>query len=695
MPCLSQNPFFTSKVAISMRVIMICVLVFFVAINVARAEPEPTTVREGRLDAHFDWLDDPGEALALQQVIDRWASGEFEPLPGALGRGYTLSHSWLSLRLSDLELNLYDYLWMEPSQLNEVDVFYQVGIDALDAGSYQMLSLGDHTPGDLKPYRHFRLLFPLKNIRAYQGYAAFQALGEYQIFIRVKTTSTHALKARLLTDAVMVKDSNFYLFFYAGFTTIAFILAAFSLFIAYRLRDKIYFWYALYLVTIMAAYMPITGIFFIIFESSPAYLSDLFSGAGTGLGFFCFSILSIKLLSHHRPVHPWLVWYLRLTAGAGLVQAALSPFEAYVYVTEFVGLNAILFSLVLLFAFGSRVRSGSMADRFIFSALFLTVVGILINFSRLMGWLPENMFTIHAFQVSSLLHMLLLNQAFAERVMQAERDALKSAQMSEQRAKEMAADMNQELIKVLGQEKSLRLEQERFIDLISHEYRTPLSILKTNLEILELKEKADWTGRHNLHVMQQAAVRLQEVFDKTIKGTGWRQALAQNFEEKELVSLMDHFMDEAHLMWNHFRFNYSVNVRQAWYKSLDTSLMKTVVFNLVDNACKYSSDPLGIDVSLWEKEDGTGLIFSVRNPVTGRIGRSDSELTEKYIRGANSAGTSGLGLGLNLVQQIVEQQGDQVELIEHNNAFEVRVILFAEMAEMSLSDFESGDQPGL
>ncbi|MFG1491893.1 HAMP domain-containing sensor histidine kinase, partial [Oceanospirillum sp. HFRX-1_2] len=171
-------------------------------------------------------------------------------------------------------------------------------------------------------------------------------------------------------------------------------------------------------------------------------------------------------------------------------------------------------------------------------------------------------------------------------------------------------------------EKSLRIEQERFIDMISHEYRTPLSILKTNLEILELKEKPDWTGRHNLHVMQQASERLQEVFDKTIKGASWKQALAHRYEQKELVSLLDHFMDEAHVMWNSIRVSYTVNVRHAWYKSLDAALMKTVVFNLVDNARKYSSDPFGIQVSLIESENGDGLVFSVKNPVAGVVGKS-------------------------------------------------------------------------
>ncbi len=659
-------------------------------LGVASTEADASAI-VGKMDARLSWLDDPTGELSLQQVINRLDHNSFKPVGSSISRGYTLSDSWLSLTLTASELNEFDYLWMEPSQLNEVDVYYQTGVNASESESYQTLSLGDHGHEAEKPYLHFRMLFPLKSIRSYQQYPDFRALGEYKIFIRVRTSSAHTLNARLLTDSAMVRDSSLYLFFYAGFTTVTFILAAFSFFVAYRLRDKIYLWYAFYLITIMVVYLPISGVLFVIFEAAPPYLSDFFSGAGTGLSFFCFSVLSLYLLSNGQAINSWLKMYLQFTAGAGLIQALLFPFDAYVYIAEIVALNAVLFSLVLLISFGGRVKNGSTGDRFVFLALFLSVVGIVINSSRLLGWIPENIFTIHAFQFSSLLHMLLLNQAFAERVMSAEKDAVKSAQLSELRAKDLAAGMNQELIKVLDQEKILRLEQERFIDMISHEYRTPLSILKTNLEILELKEKPDWTGRHNLHVMQQATERLQEVFDKTIKGASWKQALERQHEHKELVSLMDHFMDEAHLMWSDIRIQYDAHVSQVWYKSLDASLMKTVVLNLIDNARKYSSDPFAIHVMLRVSPDKKVLIFSVGNPIAESANHSDVELTKKYIRGVNSAGTSGLGLGLNLVEQIVAEQGDRLELIETDTLFEARVYLKAEMdPNENLSSFENG-----
>lgn len=644
----------------------------------ALADAGLSSDRLSERDVSLYWLDDPGEPLDLQQVINGYNEGQFTRLNNTLSRGYTLSSSWLRLSLTQEELNRFDYLWMEPSHVNEIEVFYQMDTNPSDAASFLKVSLGDHHPAQSQPLQHFRPIFPLKMVRENLAYAEFAALGEYQLYIRVRTTSAHAFKAKLLTDTALVRDTNQYLFFYAGFTTIAIILAAFSFFIAFRLRDKIYFWYAFYLLTIMAAYMPITGTFFLLFESAPGYVSDIFSGAGTGLGFFCFSTLCLSLLIQAGGVNLWVKRYLQLTALAGLLMALSSPFEFYVYLAGPVGTNAALFSLVLMICFAKRLKGSSTGDKFIFSALFLTAAGVLVNFGRIMGWFPENTFTVHFFQLTSLFHMLLLNQAFAERVMTAEKKALKAAQASEQRAKQLAEGMNRELINVLDQEKALRAEQDRFIDMVSHEYRTPLSILKTNLEILELKEKPDWTGRHNLQVMLQASERLQEVFDKSINGGQWKKALKGKSERRELVALLDNIVDEAHLMWDKVRFRYKVAVNCAWYKELDPALMKTVVFNLVDNARKYSSDPKAIVVSLREDKAVSALVLSVKNPVDALVKSKDINLQDKYVRGVNSVGTSGLGLGLNLVTQILDQQGDDFRIVTSEGEFEVQVYIYAE-----------------
>lgn len=637
----------------------------------------------------FEWLDDPGEPMSLQQVINRGNHEAFTKLSRPLGRGYTLSNSWLRLRITERQRQYYRYLWMFPSQLDNVDVYYQVGLDRQNAGHYQHKAFGDHVADTEKSFIHFRMLFPLADVGVDPLTQSFTPQANYTLYIRIRTISSHAFNASLVTEDAMISRSSLYLFFYAGFIAIAVMLSTFSLFVALRLKDRIYFWYAAYLLSVVCAYLPITGTFFIIFPRASSYLSDLLTGAGTGLGFLCFSMLCSHLLQQSDQDKGWLYYYLRFTVLVGAVQAVTSVSDLYVYTASVAAINGVLFALVLLINFAGRLASERLSDRFIFLALFLTVIGIFVNFIRLMGWVPENAYSIHAFQFASLLHMLCLHQAFAERVMYAERQAVEVARRSEQEAIAMSGEMNKELLQALENEQGTRRDQERFIDMISHEYRTPLSILKTNLEILELKEKVDWTGRHNLTVMLQAAERLQEVFDKSIKGSSWKQAMQQNCEQIELVALFEHFMDEGHLMWNNISLHYDVQVTHAWYKALDPALMKTVVFNLIDNARKYSSDRHDIQVSLRVASDRSGLIFSVSNPVEGSVGRQGSELTQRYVRGGNSVGTSGLGMGLSLAEQIIHQLGDQLILKEQSGRFDAVVMLQADAKpDEALSPFD-------
>ena len=645
-------------------------------------EPAPERVLADKKPAAFYWLDDPAGQMSLQEAIERFNRGGLGASQTSLGRGFTLKTSWLHLTLTAAELAVYDYLWLEPSHLNEVDLYYPTLPNALDATSYQKVALGDHTPAAERPYQHFRALFPLERIRNYQAYPGVNRQDKYQIYIRVRTNGVHALNPRLLTDEAMVADSSRYLLFYASFTGIAFILGAFSLFIALRLRDKVYLWYACYLFSIMAAYLPITGVLSVLLDHAPRYLSDILTGGGTGLGFACLSILSIHLLSSEgRTVNIGLRWYLYFTAALGVMQVLSSPFDLYSSIAGFNGVNASVFAVVLMLSFAGRVLKGSASDRFIFSALTLTVMGVLINFCRLMGWLPENILTIHAFQVTSLLHMLLLNQAFAERVMMAERKAVEAARESEQRANARADDKNRKLIVALEKEQTARESQERFFDMISHEYRTPLSILKTNLEILELKEPVNWGGRHNLCAMQQAVDRLQEVFDKSLQGVGWKESALQAEQRMELVALFDHFVDEAHLMWSQANLEYQVQLDHAWYKHLDPTLMKTVVFNLIDNARKYTQGHEAVRISLSADAAGKALVFEVRNAIQSASGFEHGALASKFTRGANSAGTSGLGVGLSLVQQILALTDDRLELEEQKTCFVARVILSAEAVQ--------------
>jgi signal transduction histidine kinase len=92
----------------------------------------------------------------------------------------------------------------------------------------------------------------------------------------------------------------------------------------------------------------------------------------------------------------------------------------------------------------------------------------------------------------------------------------------------------------------------------------------------------------------------------------------------------------------------------------EPSQLKLAIYNLVDNARKYSTPDTPIAVNCRKEADE--VIISIRN--RGKtISREESEtLFNKYQRGRNSMNTSGAGLVLWLVKKIIEQHNGKVSL---------------------------------
>lgn len=100
---------------------------------------------------------------------------------------------------------------------------------------------------------------------------------------------------------------------------------------------------------------------------------------------------------------------------------------------------------------------------------------------------------------------------------------------------------------------------------------------------------------------------------------------------------------------------------------LDDSKIRLVIFNLIDNAIKYSYNKNKIIVSL-DREDNF-IKASVKDFGIGVPKNEQHYIFEKFFRGSNTSklASSGTGLGLYIVRTIIEQHGGRVGLISEEN----------------------------
>jgi two-component system OmpR family sensor kinase len=92
----------------------------------------------------------------------------------------------------------------------------------------------------------------------------------------------------------------------------------------------------------------------------------------------------------------------------------------------------------------------------------------------------------------------------------------------------------------------------------------------------------------------------------------------------------------------------------------DRDLLSLAVYNLVENALKFTSGDEAVEVRALE--DGKAIVIEVADSGPGISSDELSKIFEELYRGVNACGTEGSGLGLALVQRIVELHDGQINV---------------------------------
>ena len=121
--------------------------------------------------------------------------------------------------------------------------------------------------------------------------------------------------------------------------------------------------------------------------------------------------------------------------------------------------------------------------------------------------MPAYWWNMNCIQISNLINMALMTLALTERLHVAEEKALAVAQEAKSRAVELAEEMTVELRDEREKLKEALERQIRFVDMVSHEYRTPLAIVKTNLDLLRDRKEEGFDRTVPITLMQRAGAR--------------------------------------------------------------------------------------------------------------------------------------------------------------------------------------------
>jgi len=219
----------------------------------------------------------------------------------------------------------------------------------------------------------------------------------------------------------------------------------------------------------------------------------------------------------------------------------------------------------------------------------------------------------------------------------------------------------EKLMSTLEKEKELGELKSRFVSMASHEFRTPLSTVLTSAYLIEQYTTTREQAKRKVHLQRIiSSVNMQtDILNDFLSvgriEEGKIQVRLSRFNIRELVN------ETARDMKNTLKEGQKIHYRHTGNEevSLDPSLMKHIIMNLVSNAGKFSPERSLISIRSHYREDE--LVFSVKDHGIGISKEDQVHLMERFFRGANAGNIQGTGLGLHIVSKYAELMNGTVE----------------------------------
>jgi signal transduction histidine kinase len=307
------------------------------------------------------------------------------------------------------------------------------------------------------------------------------------------------------------------------------------------------------------------------------------------------------------------------------------------------------------------------AQRFI-SNLILAMLAL---FAGLAFYLWRS-FSRPLLQLASSMHRLALNDTHFEIQLENRRDEIgemarslavlrrNTVELLETRKNlAMQADL---LAGTLEKERELTAAQRNFLTTMSHEFRTPLTYIDGHAQrLIAARDHA---------APEQVAERAGKIRSAVFQMTSLVASLTAEMEMLSAPAKTEkRLFDPAAMLRSVIGYYKEIDLKVHFDEHLDRlpkmkgdeKLLRRAFSNLISNAIKYSHEGGSVEIS------GTAANGTIDICITDRgIGIPASELQrvrERFFRGSNAGSIPGSGIGLSLVQQIVEQHGGRIAIV--------------------------------
>lgn len=212
--------------------------------------------------------------------------------------------------------------------------------------------------------------------------------------------------------------------------------------------------------------------------------------------------------------------------------------------------------------------------------------------------------------------------------------------------------------------KSNEYLNREFVKNVSHEFKTPLSIILGYSDLLRTSDLTKEEEQEHLNFIYNEAVRLTSLSEKLLA--------VSKLDSDGNINCSDRFSVDGQirdiilsmqLVWQKKELKVEAEMEKTEYVS-NKDLCYLVWQNLISNAVKYTAERGEIFIEL--SNDGENIIFSITN--TGNALKGKENLIFQPFYTSDGAGKEkGTGLGLPLVKKVLGRLGGNIEVFCNQN----------------------------
>ncbi len=224
------------------------------------------------------------------------------------------------------------------------------------------------------------------------------------------------------------------------------------------------------------------------------------------------------------------------------------------------------------------------------------------------------------------------------------------------------------LMKALKKEKELNELKTKFLSLVSHEFKTPLSGVLNAAVLIGKYTKSEMQDKRDKHLLtiKNKVYYLNGILNDFLSierlESGKVKYKLSNFK---LSKVVNEVVYNANMMLkNGQRINYPLNIDDLNIYQ-DEKIVELVLSNLLHNAIKYSPENTTIDFKI--KLNSTGFIFEIKDEGIGIPYKDQKHIFERYFRAENALINEGTGIGLNIVKGHLESLGGAIKFVSVRN----------------------------